>query len=194
MPAAQYVLERPGPRFPAGTVPRAVVDPGVGSERRALAAAGRGHGFIAPDNGLLTPMLAGATVVALREPADAAPTFHGRDLFAPVAARVAKGDAPPGRERAPSAIGGDWPDDLARIVYVDHFGNAMTGLRAAGLAQETRLVAQGRTLSRARTFADVPEGTAFWYENANGLAEIAVSKGRADAALDLAVGTEVEVV
>ena len=69
--AAQYVLERTWPRFPAGTVHLAVVDPGVGSERRALAAAGRGHGFIAPDNGLLTPMLAGATVVAPPEPADA---------------------------------------------------------------------------------------------------------------------------
>ena len=69
----------------------------------------------------------------------------------------------------------------------------MTGLRAAGLAADARLRAAGRTLARARTFAEVPPGTGLWYENANGLAEIAVNRGRADAVLGLAVGTPVEI-
>jgi S-adenosylmethionine hydrolase len=196
--AAAYLLPAYAGEFPEGAVFLCVVDPGVGSGRAAVILAADGRWFVGPDNGLFA-------IVARRAessrwwditwtPPRLSASFHGRDLFAPVAARLARGDAPPGRERAPSLIGREWPDDLARVVYVDHFGNAMTGLRAAGLAPETRLVAQGQTLSRARTFADVPEGTAFWYENANGLAEIAVSKGRADAALDLAVGTEVEVV
>ncbi|MGB8275192.1 MAG: SAM hydroxide adenosyltransferase, partial [Alphaproteobacteria bacterium] len=92
-----------------------------------------------------------------------------------------------------SPVGGEWPDDLARIVYIDHFGNAMTGLRAATLAPGATLEVQGRSLERARTFSDVPPGTAFWYENANGLAEIAVAEGRAGESLGLRVGTPVEV-
>src|SRR5258707_501916 len=72
----------------------------------------------------------------------------------------------------------DWPDDLPEIVYIDRYGNAMTGLRAAVLPHGTRLSASGRVLERARTFSDVPEGDAFWYENSNGLVEIAVSAGQ----------------
>src|SRR6516164_4940839 len=88
----------------------------------------------------------------------------------------------------------DWPDDLAEIVYVDHFGNAMTGLRAATLAPNAKLAAAGRVLERARTFGDRPPGAAFWYENSNGLAEIAVNGGRADRDLGLAIGSPVEIV
>ncbi len=79
------------------------------------------------------------------------------------------------------------------MVYLDQFGNAMTGLRAAGLAADARLRAAGRTLARARTFSDVPLWAGLWYENASGLAEIAVNGGRADAMLGLAVGTPVEI-
>ena len=88
----------------------------------------------------------------------------------------------------------DWPDDLAAIVYVDHFGNAMTGLRASALPPGARLVAAGRILDRARTFSDRPQGEVFWYENSNGLAEIAVNLGRADRDLGLAIGAAVEIV
>jgi S-adenosylmethionine hydrolase len=65
-------------------------------------------------------------------------------------------------------------------VYVDYFGNAMVGVRAAMLPSGARLAAAGRVLERARTFSDLPPGVAFWYENSNGLAEIAVNLGRAD--------------
>ena len=88
----------------------------------------------------------------------------------------------------------DWPDDLCEIVYVDHFGNAMTGLRAAILPHEAKLATVGRVLERAVTFSDRPPGAAFWYENSNGLAEIAVNQGRADRVLGLAIGTPVEIV
>ena len=65
----------------------------------------------------------------------------------------------------------DWPDDLREIVYIDHYGNAMSGL----LPRDARLVVAGRLLERAGTFSDRPPGTAFWHENSNGLAEIAVN-------------------
>ena len=87
----------------------------------------------------------------------------------------------------------NWPDDLAEIVYVDHFGNAMTGLRATMLPEGARLAAAGQVLERANTFSDLPSGGAFWYENANGLAEIAVNQGRADRALSLTIGSPVTI-
>ena len=85
-------------------------------------------------------------------------------------------------------------DDLCEIVYVDHFGNAMTGLRAAMLPPDARLAAAGQVLERERTFSDRPPGAAFWYENSNGLAEIAVNQGRADRELGLVIGIPVEIV
>jgi hypothetical protein len=122
-------------------------------------------------------------------------SFHGRDLFAPVAAMLARGDPPPGRLRLERADRrSDWPDDLGEVVYIDHFGNAMTGLRAATLSREARLDAAGRVLERAGTFTDRAPGTAFWYENSNGLVEIAVNQGRADRELGLAIGNPVEII
>jgi S-adenosylmethionine hydrolase len=122
-------------------------------------------------------------------------SFHGRDLFAPVAAMLANGEPPPGQPRGDGADRrADWPDDLCEIVYVDHFGNAMTGVRAAMLPPNARLAAAGRVLERERTFSDRPPGSAFWYENSNGLAEIAVNQGRADCDLGLVIGIPVEIV
>ena len=118
-------------------------------------------------------------------------SFHGRDLFAPVAAMLATGAPVPGSETELCAGGQpEWPDDLAEIVYTDHFGNAMTGLRASTLPAGAVLRAGGHDFRPAHTFSDVPLGEGFWYENANGLAEFAVNGGRADA-LGLRIGTPV---
>ena len=127
-------------------------------------------------------------------PENLSASFHGRDLFAPVAAMLARGDAPPGApcKRADRRL--DWPDDLGEIVYVDHFGNALTGLRASMLPAAARLAVAGRALERATTFGDRPPDTAFWYENSNGLAEIAVNRGRADRDLGLIVGSAVQII
>src|SRR5437867_9544994 len=92
--AAQYILSRVWHRFPQGSVHLAVVDPGVGTDRSALAASTAGHFFVAPDNGLLSFLTAHAHFVGLPIPGDAAPTFHARDVFAPVAGQPAPG-APP---------------------------------------------------------------------------------------------------
>src|SRR5712664_2852046 len=85
--AAQYLLSRAWKRFPVGTIHLAIVDPAVGTERRALAAEAAGlHRFLAPDNGLLSFLPPDARFVVLPVPRDAAPTFHGRDVFAPAVA------------------------------------------------------------------------------------------------------------
>ena len=109
--------------------------------------------------------------------------------------QLARGEPPPGQLREDGADRrADWPDDLCEIVYVDHFGNAMTGLRAAMLPPNAKLATAGRVLERERTFSDRPPGEAFWYENSNGLAEIAVNQGRADRELGLTIGIPIEIV
>jgi S-adenosylmethionine hydrolase len=91
------------------------------------------------------------------------------------------------------AHGRDWPDDLAKIVYIDRFGNGITGLRAKTLPPGAALRVGGRPLECARTFSDRPLGAAFWYENSSGLVELAVNKGRAEETLGLAVGRDIAV-
>lgn len=135
--AAQYVLGRTWQRFPAGTVHLAVVDPTVGTRRRIIAAANHGHCFVAPDNGLLTPVLTGASVVDVPVPSDASPTFQGRDVMAPVAALLAQGSS---LERVGRVISNpirtpvptprvDPQGLVGCVVYVDRFGTLVTNLR-----------------------------------------------------------------
>ena len=193
---AAYLLAAYGIWFPPGTVLLAVVDPGVGGNRGAVIIEAEGRWYVGPDNGLFELVVRRAAdartweIPLRRGPLSA--SFHGRDLFAPVAAELARGELPSHMPREPG-IGrhGDWPDDLPEIVYIDHYGNAMTGLRAALLPAGARLTISGRVLRRARTFSDVPPSDAFWYENSNGLAEIAVNGGRAAEALDLVIGSPV---
>jgi S-adenosyl-L-methionine hydrolase (adenosine-forming) len=196
--AASYLLAAYAAWFPPGTVFLCVVDPGVGGSRAAFALRADGRWFVGPDNGLFHAVLRRAGEAQLWEitwrPQTLSASFHGRDLFAPAAALIARGEAPSWESRAPSAaLRPAWSDDLAEIVYLDHYGNAMTGLRAAMLPAQARLKANGHIVERARVFADAPQGAALWYENSNGLAEIAVNLGRADEALGLAIGTPISV-
>jgi hypothetical protein len=196
--AASYLLAAHAAWFPRRSVFLAVVDPGVGGPRAALAILADGRWYVGPDNGLFEIVLRRAATaqmweIAWRPPALSA-SFHGRDLFAPVAALIARGEAPAWQARPPdSARRSDWPDDLAEIVYVDHYGNAMTGLRASAVSAGARLVAGGRVIPPARIFAAAAPGAAFWYENSNGLVEIAVNLGRADSGLGLAIGSAIAV-
>jgi S-adenosylmethionine hydrolase len=194
---AAYLLAAYGAWFPAGTVLLCVVDPGVGSARRAVVVEAEGRIYVGPDNGLFDIVVRRASGASLWEiiwhPGPLSPSFHGRDLFAPVAARLALGHkvADLAQPAADESAARGWPDDLAEIVYIDHYGNAMTGLRGALLSPEVRLVAAGRALGRAPTFSSVPPGEAFWYINSNGLAEIAVNGARADTTLGLQIGSEI---
>jgi S-adenosylmethionine hydrolase len=194
-----YLLAAYAAWFPPGTVLLCVVDPGVGSERRAVVAEADGRLYVGPDNGLFELVLRRAAGPRLSEIAWAPPvlsaSFHGRDLFAPVAARLARGDPVAGLGR-PIAIEPrpDWPDDLAEIVYIDHYGNALTGLRGAALTSSAKLRVGRRLVPPARTFSAARLGRAFWYVNSNGLAELAVNGGRADTALGLEIGSPVAVV
>jgi hypothetical protein len=196
--ASAYLLSAYSAWFPERTVFLCVVDPGVGGTRRSLVVEADGKLYVGPGNGLFELVRRRALKTRSFEidwrPERLSASFHGRDLFAPVAAMLARGDEPPGRPCDDSLDRrSSWPDDLAEIVYVDHFGNAMTGLRAALLPSDARLSAGERVLERGRTFGDRPPGEAFWYENSNGLAEIAVNQGRADRDLGLSIGMPVEI-
>ncbi|MEQ8345017.1 MAG: SAM-dependent chlorinase/fluorinase [Sneathiellaceae bacterium] len=198
-----YLLAAYAPAMPAGSILLCVVDPGVGSARPPLIARAGGRLFVGPGNGLFELCLrrhgdAACWRIDWR-PGDLSASFHGRDLFAPVAAALARGAAPDafGPAVDTDADAGrrpDWPDDLPAILYLDIYGNAMTGLRAAALPPAAALLVGGALrVRRARTFSDLPEGTAFWYENANGLAEIAVNRGRAAALPGIVPGAAIEV-
>jgi S-adenosylmethionine hydrolase len=197
--ASAYLLAVYATWFPPGTVFLCVVDPGVGGARPAIILEADDRWYVGPGNGLFQLVQRRAAKARSWDiewkPERLSASFHGRDLFAPVAAMLARGAPPPGllgKEVAGHRT--EWPDDLCEIVYVDYFGNAMTGLRAAILPRNARLATVGRVLERAVTFSDRPPGTAFWYENSNGLAEIAVNQGRADRDLGLAIGTPVEII
>jgi S-adenosylmethionine hydrolase len=196
---AAYLLAAYGAWFPAGTVLLCVVDPGVGSDRRAVVVEAEGRIYVGPDNGLFDIVIRRASGAQMWEiiwhPGPLSPSFHGRDLFAPVAARLATG-APITELAQPAAdesVKRAWPDDLAEIVYIDHYGNALTGLRGALLSPKARLGVSGLSLRRAATFSAVKPGAAFWYINSNGLAEIAVNAGRADTTLGLTIGSAIAI-
>jgi S-adenosyl-L-methionine hydrolase (adenosine-forming) len=196
--ASAYLLAAYAQWFAAGTTFLCVVDPGVGGTRPPLMLDADGRWYVGPGNGMFELVERRATTARSFDidwrPQQLSASFHGRDLFAPVAAMLARGEPPPGQPREHADRRSDWPDDLAEVVYIDHFGNAMTGLRAFMLPPDARLIAAGRVLERARTFSDRPTGAAFWYENSNGLAEITVNRGRADRDLGLAIGSPVEII
>ncbi|MFP6749776.1 MAG: SAM-dependent chlorinase/fluorinase [Alphaproteobacteria bacterium] len=194
--AAAYLLAAYAPDMGEGAVFVCVVDPGVGGDRPPMVLRAGGQTFVGPGNGLFEIIARRAELFEARrivwQPGRLSPSFHGRDLFAPMAAALARGD----EAEAVAMDDGewrrrDWPDDLAQVIYLDHFGNAITGLRAAMLRPGQVLSAGEACLSQARTFSGVPIGQAFWYENANGLVEFAVNQGSAARQLQLEPGAEI---
>jgi len=191
--AGAHLLDALKSYFAAGTVFLAVVDPGVGSARDALVLEADGRQYVGPDNGLLS--VVGARSRERRwwrivwRPGVISDSFQGRDLFAPVAALLAMGSLASGQREEIAAPATDFgPGDLAEIIYLDHYGNASTGLRAAEAPPDAALLVRGHRLSRARVFAEVPPGVGFWYANSQGLVEIAVNLGSAAQSLGLSLG------
>lgn len=161
--ASAYLLAVYASWFPVGTVFLCLVDPGVGGTCPAVVLEADGRWYAGPGNGLFELVQRRAAKTCSWDidwrPERLSASFHGRDLFAPVAAILALGEPPPGQQRGDGADRrADWPDDLREIVYVDHFGNAMTG--SAILVPNASIAAAGRLLERERTFSDRPPGAA----------------------------------
>ncbi len=192
--AAAYLLDSLTGRLPADAFIVGVVDPGVGDAgRRPVVLQADGRCYVGPDNGLFDLVARNAATSEWWEiiwrPEHMSNSFHGRDLFAPVAAKLASvGFSWAGISSTPPPEHSDWPDELPEIIYIDHFGNAITGLRAGSFDESVKIELSGKLLAFAPTFSAVARGQAFWYANSSGLVEIAVNEDRAAACLDLAVG------
>ena len=197
--SARLALARYWRRFPPGTIHLVVVDPGVGSDRAALAIASDGRLLVGPDNGVLSPALLapGARAVALPVPAHAAATFHGRDVFAPAAVQLAMGvplDSlgqpadEPLLHRTPEPV--LRPDGSLQgiIIAIDRFGNAITNcLSLRGGVVEVG----GLALPVRHTYSDVERGAPVALVGSSGLVEIAVRDGNAARVLGLQRGTPI---
>jgi S-adenosylmethionine hydrolase len=192
--AGAFLLWAGTRHFSPGAVHLAVVDPGVGTERPAVAMELAGSFYVAPDNGLLSLVVEEAApatpaVVRLRRPAGVSPTFDGRDVFAPAAARLAAGTPLGELGESVDGLAGPSMRGLSRVLWVDRFGNLVTSLRPP--VQGLR-VASWEIRRQARTYAEAPLEEPFWYVGSMGLVEVALRQARADQALAASAGTPVE--
>ena len=191
--AGAQLLAALAPTCPAGSVFFCVVDPGVGASRDALVLEADGRFYVGPDNGLLSIVAARARQHRVWHihwrPDGLSASFHGRDLFAPIAAWIAAGAFPDDKLKLiPQPNIQFDAADLARVLYIDHFGNAWTGIRG-GLADQTSLLeVKGKPLPWRRVYSEAGKGELFWYQNSVGLIEISANRGNAAALLDLKVG------
>jgi hypothetical protein len=197
--------------FPEGTIHVIVVDPGVGSERRPMAAAANGHIFVAPDNGVLSLVLTGDATAPIpaaycitnqslfRNPVSN--TFHGRDIFAPVAAHLARGmpiesvgpqlvDFHKKPLPKPRPLG----DRLVGIVLrIDKFGNVITNLRREDLPSDFSIKVAGLSITRlCSSFSEAEPGEFFAIEGSAGYIELALNQGSAAEKLNVGRGVEIE--
>jgi S-adenosylmethionine hydrolase len=208
---AGFWLARSYRYFPPGTVHVAVVDPGVGTSRSIIAGERDGHVFLGPDNGLLWPILGEATATCYRlseawRQAQGWPspssTFHGRDIFAPLAAELAAGRVkigdigPPAGELIPSLQ--EEPEASVHevrgaVVAIDNFGNLITNIDGSLVAgfRKPDVLAGGRRLPLRRTYGDSQPGDFLALVNSFGVLEIARAEGSAAESLGLGRGAPV---
>ncbi|MCG8378618.1 MAG: SAM-dependent chlorinase/fluorinase [Proteobacteria bacterium] len=181
--------------IPEGCIIFSVVDPGVGSdEDKPVILKIDGRWFVGADNGLFDIVARQTKAIEAWEiiwkPEKLSKSFHGRDLYAPVCAMLANQDEFQ-KEKYEWIDKHQWPDDLNEIIYIDHFGNCMTGIRAKSVDKQLVLRIQHQDVVNADTFSDVREGKALWYENSNGMIEIAVNQGTAEDVLQLEIGSHI---
>jgi S-adenosylmethionine hydrolase len=212
---AALFAEAAMPWFPENTLHVLVIDPGVGTVRRAIAARAGGQTFVFPDNGLMTLLFRKISVDEAHIitmcpfiPEEVSRTFHGRDVFAPVAAWLSLGhpldtlgppakdllelDLPEHKIGAEGAVRGE-------IIHIDHFGNCVTNIPSslfdiAGAAHSAVLRNNDRILPLLGTYADVASGHALALPGSAGRIEIAVRDGNAAASLNLHRGDTVRIV
>ena len=211
--AANFCLMTAYPYFPSGTVHVAVVDPGVGTQRRAVAVELATGFVVGPDNGIFSGVLDHEKInaaVELTNPIywlkpEASTTFHGRDIFAPVGAHLATGTSllKLGTEVDPATlIRMDLPSCIKTdagisgyIQYIDRFGTLVTNIPGASVRdRQWSVSAEGRNIPGYRTYSDTRPGSLLALEGSHGFVEIAVNGGCAQAELRLGYHSPVQVV
>jgi S-adenosylmethionine hydrolase len=193
---AAWVLETSTTEFPTGSIHMVVIDPGVGGSRPAVIVESRGQIYVGPDNGVFayldSPSAHLIAKTALLAPRVSS-TFHGRDIFAYVAARLVSGYSPPDFGKATRLVGklpwGQRPPGVGRIVHVDVFGNLITDLPPSEAGGH--VLVGTRRVAVQRTYDDVMPGELLAYVGSAGTIEIAIRDGRADLTLNLTRGDKI---
>jgi len=199
MNASAHLLAALVSNFDQGTLFLSVVDPGVGGAREPCIVCADGYWFVGPNNGLFSVITSRAKEVCwwriTWRPESLSETFHGRDLFAPVAAHLALDvanidglaelsfDAKPLIEESPY-----------RVIYIDDYGNVMTSIVAEPVARTAQIKANGQLLPYAKTFSDCGREQGFWYCNSLGLVEIAINGSSAARELNCVIGDRVDLI
>lgn len=175
----------------------AIVDPGVGSDRKGVVLRADSRWYVGPDNGLLDVVAQRAHAAQwyeiIYDNPNASRSFHGRDIFAPVAAMLSNEIELTQYLRKIDNTMQVVSTDLAEIIYIDRFGNLMSGLRSSEVDESKSIWFGDVKIKRATTFADVPEGDVFYYENSQGLLEIAINSRSAKEKFSAAIGDVVGV-
>ncbi len=196
--AGAFALLSSARYFPSGTIHIAVVDPGVGTERLGIVVESGGHFFVGPDNGLLLPAarsLGQPRAYKIARAFEASSTFHGRDIFAPVAAMLAEGQSPQslGPAVRPKDLGFGEPRKTANgikasIIYVDRFGNLILNMRKL---PSSDVSLKGIKLRKVRTYAEGRRIEPLITLGSHGFAEVAVNLGSAADAFCLKAGDRI---
>ncbi len=184
--------------FPAGTVFMCVVDPTVGSDQKAVVLLSDQYWLVGPDNGLLSVVHHRSSQVRCHEvswrPKQLSSTFHGRDLYAPVAAGLAIGTHRPMQRMALDSLSPlqQVPEassrDLWKVIYIDHYGNCITGIHGSSIDNDVRLKIGGHLVCHHRAFFDATAGQLFWHTNSLGLVELAITGANAAETSAIRVG------
>jgi S-adenosyl-L-methionine hydrolase (adenosine-forming) len=203
---AALVIQASYPYFPMGTVHLIVVDPGVGSERRPIAASANGHIFVAPDNGVLSLILEDSPAYEITNKSlfagPISQTFHGRDIFAPVAAHLASGMSVEAvGPRIHDFVKRSFPGPrlngnrlLAAVLRIDKFGNLITNLRRKDLGEEFSITVAGQRITKFYgSFSEANPGDFFAIEGSAGFIELALNQDSAAERLKVERGAEIEV-
>jgi len=192
--ASAVLLAAYSQNFPDDSIFLTVVDPGVGMpERKGVVVRTAKQWFVGPNNGLFDRVIAMERDVRCWEvtwqPEGVSDSFHGRDLFAPIAAELSEGRFPTEKLSLITADRHDLVElSSPSIVYIDHFGNLITSLLAGDIVMTATFILSGHEINYARTFGEVEIGALFWYKNSNGLVEIASNSSSAAKMLNASTG------
>lgn len=196
--ASAHLLAAMAPGFQIGSVCAAVIDPGVGSDQDGVVMLADDRWYVGPDNGLLSIVAGQAAKVEYWRidwrAENTSISFHGRDLYAPIAALIEAGIFPHGKlsDIARLRVNFDC-GNLYEVIYVDHYGNVLSGVRAAGLSRKAKFSVGGRVIKYAPVFSAVSTGQLFWFVDSFGLVEFAENAGSAAQALAVKVGDLIEI-
>jgi S-adenosyl-L-methionine hydrolase (adenosine-forming) len=208
---AAFVIDNAYRYFPAGTIHVIVVDPGVGSARRPIAFSAKGHTFVAPDNGVLSCILSNDSAVTASSVHwiqnrslfldSVSQTFHGRDIFAPVAAHLARGTpiesvGPPIDDFVKKELPKPQPRErklVGTVLHVDKFGNIITNLERSHLGGNFAIRVAGTSITRlCASFSEGDPGELFAIQGSAGYIELALNQGSAADRLNVRSGAEIE--